>query len=244
MSEYHLHTDSAAANVDPKERSVGNPVVQLIRKDLYLHRWISTASFVAALGALGILAVGGEANFYMGGVLLVTVLIALGAILASLTVVEERQKQTLPFIMSLPVSMAQYARAKLLANLLIFGATWTVLLLGTLALILTREELPNGLTVYMIVVLTEIFVSTCLILAVAMLSESLPWTLSTIMFGNLVFNGFIFHMFRTSAFVAAAESPRVVWPREALSLLLIEFASITLLLGITYAIAARRRSVL
>ena len=40
------------------------------------------------------------------------------------TVVEERTDQTLPFVMSLPISAAEYTTAKILANLLIFLIPW------------------------------------------------------------------------------------------------------------------------
>lgn len=221
-----------------------NIVARLIRKDLYLHRWLGAGALALAIVALGLLAGGGEARFYMGGVLLATVLIGLGATLAILTVVEERQRQTLPFIMSLPVSAKQVAAAKILANLLIFGFIWAVLLLGSLAIIRIRDDLPDGVTVYAIIVLTEIVVSTCLILAVAMATQSLPWTIGTMICGNLVFNGFVFQMFRDPAFVAAAESPGVVWPAEAVTLLLVELAIIAPLLGIAYAVSTRRKDVL
>ena len=219
-------------------------VARLIRKDCYLHRWLSVGSMGAGIVALGLVASGGAARFYMGCVLLVTVLIALGATLTILSVVEERQEQTLPFIMSLPVSVQQYAAAKILANLLIFGATWSVLLLGALSLILISDKLPNGLVVYALILSGEILLSTCAILAVAMITRSLPWTIGTMIFGNLVFNGVVFQLFRSPTFIAAAESPSVVWPLEALSLLFAELACIALLLTIAYAISTRRKDVL
>ncbi len=174
----------------------------------------------------------------MGGVLAVTVLIGLGATLAILTVVEERQQP------NLPISARQVAAAKILANALIFGTVWAVLLLGSLALIWLRDDLPDGVTVFAIIVATEIAASTCLILTVAMITRSLAWSLGTMVGGNLVFNGFVFQMFRTAAFAAAAEGPTVAWPPQALSLLLAELAGIALLLGIAFVVSTRRKDVL
>ena len=221
-----------------------NVVTSLIRKDLYLQRRLSIGALGLGIVALALLTGGGEVRFYMGGVLLATVLIGLGATLAIVTVVEERQYQTLPFIMSLPVSVQQYGLAKILANVLIFGSVWAVLLLGSVSIILIRDDLPDGVTVYAIIVLTEIAASTSLILAVAMATQSMPWTIGTMIGGNLVFNGFVFQMFRTPAFAAAAESPGVVWPPQALSLLLAELAIIAVLLGIAYVVSTRREDVL
>lgn len=219
-------------------------VVRLVRKDLYLHRRLGVASLVAGFAALGLLAMGGETSLYMGGVLLVTVLIALGAGLAFLTLIEERQEQTLPFIHSLPVSTRQTAAAKILANLLTFGAVWSVLLVGTLVLILRDDELPDGLVVYAIIVLAEIVLGTCSILLVAMATESVAWTIGATIFGNLLFNGFLFQVLHTPTFLAAAESARVVWPSEALFLLFAELAGIVLLTSLAFAISTRRKDIL
>ena len=219
-------------------------VARLVRKDLSLHWWLSAASLGGGILALGLLISGSDAGFYMGGVLMATALIAHGATMPILSVAEERQHQTLPFIMSLPVSKQQYAVAKILANLLSFGATWSVLLLGTLALVRISDQLANGLTAYVIVAFTEIFVSTCLILAVALVSRSLPWTIGTMILGNLLFNGFVFQMFRAPAALAAAQSPVVVWPAEARTLLLVELAGIAVLLATAYAVSIRRKDVL
>ncbi len=221
-----------------------NVVTQLIRKDVYLHRQLGVASLVLGVVALGLLAGGGETRLYMGGVLAVTVLIGLGATLAILTVVEERQQQNLPFIMSLPISPRQYAAAKILANALVFGAVWVLLVAGSQALIWIRADLPDGVTVFAILVAVEIVASTCLILAVAMITRSLAWSLGTMVGGNLAFNGFVFQMFRTTAYAGAAESPAVVWPPQALTLLLVELAAIALLLGIAFVVSTRRKDVL
>ena len=219
-------------------------VARLVAKDLSLQRRLMVGSLVIGLVALALLAAGDGVLLYLGGVLLVTVLIGLGATLAILTVVEERQQRTLPFIMSLPISGPQYAVSKILANLVIFGIVWGVLLAGVMAIVLVRGDLPDGLLVYALIVLIEIFVSNSLILAVAMATRSMPWTIGTMICGNLAFNGFVFYLLRTPAFVAAAESPGVVWPSSALSVLFAELGGIALLLGVAYALSIRRKDVL
>lgn len=218
--------------------------ILLLRKDMYLHRWLSWGSILGGILALALMAGRNEAAFHMGAVLMVTVLIAHGAVLIAQAVVEEHQQQTMPFVLSLPVSIKQYIVAKILANLLIFGMIWGSLLLGTLALFLFREALPDGLVVYVLVIFSQILLSTSLMLTVALITRSMPWTIGTMMIGNLVFNGFVFYMFRTEAFRLAAASPSVVWPPEALSLLFTELAAVALLLGIAYGIASRRKDIL
>lgn len=225
-------------------RAHSNTVWRLILKDVHLQRWNWSGALVAGLLAIGAMALGGGIGLYMGGVLMVTVLVAHGTSLAILTVVEERQQQTLPFILSLPVSRSQHTLAKILGNLLIFGATWGILLAGSLAVVLGSADLPDGLVAYVVLVAVEILVSTCLILSVAMVTQSLAWSIGTMIAGNLVFNGFVFLLFNTPAFVASAESPSVVWPVEVLSLLAIGLACAILALGLAFVISVRRKDVL
>ncbi|MEM7355316.1 MAG: hypothetical protein AAF657_31180 [Acidobacteriota bacterium] len=222
----------------------GKTLWPLIRKDLDLQRRLTIASLVVGVVALALLSGGSGVLFYLGCVLLITVLVGHGATLAILTVVEERQQQTLPFIMSLPVTASQVAAAKIVANGLLFGVVWWMLLGGALAIIRGRGDLPDGLLVYAIIVLTEVALSTCLILMVAMATRSLPWTIGTMVCGNLVFNGFVFYLFRTSTFAAAAESSAVVWPAPAVTVLLAELVGIVLLLAAAYLLAIRRKDVL
>ena len=92
----------------------------LILKDWYLQRWMILGSLVAGALALAITVSSRKAAFFLGIILLVTVLVAVGAQLAIATVVNERKEQTLAFVMSMPISSREYTTAKILANLLIF----------------------------------------------------------------------------------------------------------------------------
>lgn len=230
----------STSSASPSIRTIG----RLVAKDIFLHRRLTIGSLVAGFVALALLASRGELTFYLGGVLLVTVLIGHGATLAILSVIEEHQQRTLPFVMSLPVSAPQVAASKILANLSIFGVVWSVLLAGTLTLILRRDDLPDGLLVYALIVALEIFASTCLVFLVAVATRSLPWTIGTMICGNLMFNGFVFYLLRTPAFAAATESSGVAWPATAQAVLLVELASILLLLTLAFLISLRRKDVL
>lgn len=224
--------------------SAGERIRLLVRKDIHLYYRVSLGSLVFGGMALWLLANPGGAKLYMGGVLMVTVLIALGAGIAFLTVIEERQKQTRPFVLSLPVSPGQEALAKILANALLFGAPWIVLVLAILATILHHTDLPDGAVVPVILVALEIVLSTSLILAVAMISQSLIWTIAVTILGNVLFNGFVFQIFNTPAFAGATESQEITWSPEALQLLGAEIAGIVLLCGLAYTASSRRKDIL
>ena len=96
-------------------------VKRLILKDWYFNRGAIAAYVVVGLLSLLAIGLGGEGGFYGGSILLITVLISIGIHLVMITVIHERTEQTLPFVMTLPVSAKEYTTAKILANMLIFS---------------------------------------------------------------------------------------------------------------------------
>lgn len=213
---------------------------RLVLKDWHFMRW-PIAGYLGAGGlALVLLSTGGEGSFYAGSILLFTVLISLGIHLAMATVVEERTGQTLPFIMSLPISPADYTTAKILANLLIFVLPWGALLAGTIGVIAGRETVENGLIPFVIILLTSILVSYCLLLAVALVSESQAWTIGAIVFGNLAFQATLYGVSHTPSIAAAMKGDVVVWTPAALAIVGAEVAAIVLLLAGTFFLQNRK----
>ncbi|HKI00712.1 MAG TPA: hypothetical protein VKK31_01910 [Thermoanaerobaculia bacterium] len=215
-------------------------VKRLILKDWYFNRWTIVSYIAAGAVALVLLGMGNEGAFFAGTILLVTVLIALGIHLTMATVVEERKEMTLPFVMSLPISAREYTTAKILANLLIFLVPWGTLLIASFALIAGSAALPDGLIPFTAVVLTEIFVSTCLILAVALVSESQGWTIGAIVLGNLGFNGFLYFVSHIPSMGSTMKGPDIIWNQAAVTLLLAELAAVLLLLGLTFWLQSRK----
>ena len=87
----------------------------LIQKDWYLQRYLILGYSIIGLLALGIVSVPSELWFAVGSIGLITVLISLGIHLIMTSVIEERTLHTLPFIMSLPISVREYTTSKILA---------------------------------------------------------------------------------------------------------------------------------
>lgn len=215
-------------------------VGRLIRKDWYFHRWAILAYIGAGALALTLVGIGGEGAFYIGSTLLITVLISVGIHLPMATVVEERKNQTLPFVMSLPISASEYTLAKVVANLLIILVPWLTLLVGTVVVIASRETAPDGLIPFAIILMVEILAGSCLILAVALVSESMGWSIAAIVFGNLFFQGFLYYVAHIPSVASAIEGPSAVWNRAEVTLLAAELAAIALILGLTFFLQSRK----
>ncbi len=212
----------------------------LVRKDWYLNR--NMIGICLALGAAALVAVGfgGKGAFYSGSVLLIAVVMGLGIYLAIATVIYERKEQTLPFVMSLPISPREYTTAKIVANVSIFLVPWAALSAGAVTMIIGRENLPDGLLPFTLLMFAELFASYCLILAVALVSESEAWTIVTMIGCNLLFNYFLYFVSHIEAIAEHMAGPSAVWNAPVFQLLVALVATTGLVLASTFYLQSRK----
>jgi ABC-2 type transport system permease protein len=218
----------------------GALIGKIILKDWYFQRGMILGFFGMGAAALVILSLPGQWWFAAGSILLITVLISLGAFLVTNTIINEHTARTLPFLMSLPIGMREYTTAKIFGNLLIFFVPWFTLLIASFVAITTRDTLPDGLVPYAAVILTEIFVGYCLLLSVALITESQGWTSAAIVVGNLAFNAFLFYISSLPAVRGVIYGSSIVWNSTFTMLLLVEVAVVALLLGFTFFVKFRK----
>jgi ABC-type transport system involved in multi-copper enzyme maturation permease subunit len=216
-------------------------VKRLILKDWYLQRMAIVASVLGGIGALGVVCIGGQAAFMIGLVLLITALIAVGAHLAIATMVNERKEQTLSFVMSLPISHAEYTLAKLLGTLVIFMFPYLVLVLGSAALFAIPHGIPHGLLPFTTIMAVEILFNTCLMIAVALVTESQGWTVAAIIVGNISINIVGYFVAHLPDIERGMQSSSLMWSPTASIALLVEFALIALMLCLTFFLQSRKR---
>jgi len=212
----------------------------LILKDWYLQRWIILGSLAGGALALAITISFGKAGFFIGMILLVTVLIASGDQLAFTLVVNERKEKTLAFVMSLPISAVEYTAGKVLANLLIFLVPWTAILVGSLTLILATPAIPHGLVPYVTIMCIEILVTTCFVSCVAIVSESQSWAIATVIVGNVGFNVVGYCVAHVASVAATMFGPVVVWNPASITILLAELVTIAVLFAFTFYVQSRK----
>jgi len=212
----------------------------LILKDWYLQRWTVAASLLGGVIALGFVCVPGNLTFFVGLLLLITVLIAVGAQLAVATMVNERKEQTLAFVMTLPISFREYTVAKLLGTLLIFMLPFLMLVMGSLALFAFPHGAPHGLLPFTVIMSTEILVGTCLIVCTALVTESQGWTVAAIMVGNIAINIVGYLVAHIPGIAKGMNGSTVSWSPAASIVLLSEFALIALLVTLTFFFQSRK----
>ena len=219
-------------------------VKSLILKDWYLQRWQIGISLLGAAAALAIVIVGGKVGFFLGLISLVSILIGFGANLAVATIVNERKEQTLPFLMSLPITSQEYTTSKILGNLLIFLLPWSLISLGSVALLLIPPASHSGLVPYTAIMSVEMLMSTCLVATIALTTESQRWTVGAIMVCNVGLNAIGYFVAHIGSIAQGMDGASLQWSSAATGLLLGEMAVIALLLGSSFLIQARKRDFL
>ncbi len=215
-----------------------------VAKDWSLNRLPIALGILGGVLSLVLIAWPSESAFYLGSVLLITVLIGTGFTVIMLTVVQERTEQTLPFVMSMPLSAADYTVIKLVGNMVLFLLPWLVLSLGTIGVILLRPTIPDGLIPFAILLLVELLTGYVMVLGVALVSESLGWSIAAVVVGNLAVQGFMYYTARVPAIAATMQADRVAWSTPASAILATEILVIVLVLVVTWRVQLMKTDVL
>jgi ABC-2 type transport system permease protein len=217
-------------------------VSRLIRKDWYLNRAGILASLIAGFVTLGVVAAlhRSQIALIMGLIVVVTILIGMGAIVM-LSAAMERRQQTLPFVMSLPISYREYTTAKIVGGMLIFLVLWVALVAGVVATILLTPGFAHGMIPFAVIMAVEIIMSTCLITAVSVTTESHGWTVAVAQVGGLSLNAIGWSIVRLPGIGGTIKSATVQWSGTATALLSAELALIAFMLLITFFLQSRKK---
>ena len=219
----------------------GSVIQHLIMKDWRLQRTAIILSLLGGAIALAVLQLGGETAIVLGSVWFFIALIILGCMLPVLSIVNERKKQNLAFLMSLPISPLQYTTAKLASSIAMFVVPWLVLMIGALLLIIARGVLPHGTIPITLIITTLPFVGFCIITGTALVGESEGWGIAATVVCNSSYGLTWYFLMRLPALTADLKGNVAVWNPTVMTILAIEFALIALSLGLSYYLQSRKR---
>ena len=178
----------------------------------------------------------------LGAVWFFIALIVLGSMLPSSNVINERKKQNLAFLMSLPVSATQYAMAKLVSTLgHLPGTVDYVGDRGSRPICSRRPEVPHGIIPVMLILFGLPLVGFCVIAGAALVSETEGWTIAATIVCNSSYGVGWYLIIRNPAINSNLKSPVPVWNSPVLTILGGEIAAIVLTLGITFFLQSRKR---
>ena len=219
-----------------------NVVWRLILKDWQLQRKLIILSIASGLVALGLLRIRGEAPFVIGVVCFFIAMMFCACLLPITTIVNERKKQTLPFLMSLPISSSRYGAAKLLSTFGMFLVPWLTLVAAGLYMILVRHAMPNGVIPVMLIVANWPFIGFCLIAAAALVGESEGWGNAGVAVVNSSYwLAWYLLVSQVPSISRNWASPVAVWSPAVVKILIVEFAIVVLTLGLTLLLQSRKR---
>jgi ABC-2 type transport system permease protein len=216
----------------------GSIVRQLILKDLYLMRAMIAGSIIAGLIAVAMMPLG-KISAYVSGVSLICVLIVLNIFLVMGGVVQEKKDKVVLFIMSLPISPAEYTMAKVLANAIAFTVPWLVLTAANIVVI-GLSPIPNGILPFWLAVLGYLFFYYCALLAVSLFKDSQGWNATAIVIGNVSVNFLIPVLLSRPSVNAHAEGAAAVWTGDIVAIIALEILAGIAALGIAVHVHSRR----
>lgn len=212
----------------------------LIAKELYSYRWIIAAAIAAGLFSL-VLASTGEIAFNIGALAWLTTIIASGVMLPMYGIHQERKDRTLLFALSLPISPAGYARAKMMGILSSFVVLWSALTIGAVILVLASPGIPDGLLPYLLLLSCFLLVNFSLVMCCSFLSTSEIAISAAIILTNMGVTVFMMLVGRASAIGQHMLAEAPVWNSTFFLILGGEAAAIAIALSLPLIAISRRR---
>lgn len=216
-------------------------VKRLILKDCQLYQKMIAIYLAGGILGLAIFSMPHSYGFYMGCVILSTVIIASGFHMVNLTVINEKKEQTLPFIMSLPIRPIDYAMGKLIANLLIFTVPWLMLTLG-LVFVILFGPIPDGLLPFLLLISFQLVVNYLVVLSLTIITESEGWSIFAMVIVNLFLHPLIMLLARNPVFYQYFDKNDIVWSQEAGLIFSVQLVIVLAALAAVMLLQARRRT--
>ncbi len=218
-------------------------VWRLVLKDWQLQRLLIILSISGGAIALAVLLLGGATPIVMGTVFFFISMMFCACLLPITNIVNERKKQTLPFLMSLPVSASRYGAAKLLSTFGMFLIPWLTLLVAALYMILMRHVMPNGVIPVLLIVANLPFIGFCLIAGTALVAESEWWGNAAVAGVNTSY-WLVWYLLvsQVPSITRNWASPVAVWAPAVVKILAVQFAIVFLILGLTLYLQSRKRT--
>jgi hypothetical protein len=218
-------------------------VWKLVVKDWQVYQK-QLAGFVGGmLLALGLVGMGTPLMASAGALLLLVQLLVVGTYAIQSSIMAERKLQTVPFIMSLPVTPMDVYWGKLLANLVIYLVPFLLVTGGLLALILSTPR-PDGAVPWLAVVALFMLAIFCVSLCVAIAVESEGWNIFAILALMTLIGPFLYWVSRLDGIVQYLKTDDIVWSAPVLGVLAAEVAVIAVAILVTSWIHARKASFL
>ena len=218
-------------------------VRKLIAKDWQVYQKQLAGYVAGMLLALGLVGMGSPGMASAGALLLLVLLVVVGSYSIQSSIMAERKQQTVPFIMSLPVTPMDVYWGKLLANLAIYLVPFLLVVGGLLALVLATPH-PDGAVPWVVLVAMFMLVIFCVSLCVAIAVDSEGWNTFAMLALMTLIGPYIYGVTRLDAIARHLRTDDIVWSAPVLGLLAAQLATIAVTILATSWTHARKPSFL
>lgn len=215
---------------------------QLVAKELHAYRWLIVGAIAAGVFALALASVG-EMAFNIGALLWLTTIVACGVIMPMYGIHRERKEGSLLFALSLPISPAGYARAKMLGMLASFGSIWAVLCIGAIVMVAAVSRMPNGLLPYLLLLSGFLLANFTVVMCGAFLAKSEVGVSLVIILTNMGVTVFMLFVGRMPAISTHMLASAPVWSGAFFMILAAEIATLAIALTVPPIVISRRREI-
>ncbi len=220
------------------------PMIKLlVIKDWQIYQKQLAAYVLGLLVGLTLVGIGKTWSFYIGALLLLVLLICAGGFAIQSSILNERKEQTLPFVMSLPVSPMDFYWSKLLANVAIYLAPFTLVVGGSAFLILFTP-LPDGLLVWSLLIYGYLATIFCVSLCTALVVESEGWNIFVQISLSTMISPVMMGIGQFDAISSNIKTENIVWSLPALGIFLAQLMVMLLCVASTSWVQRRKTSFL
>ncbi len=213
---------------------------RLIAKEFFQHRWMIASSTLAGVASL-LVSAGPGIRYAIGSLLFITAFVSFGVVLAMISIATERKERMLQFVLSLPVSYADYVRIKVWSLLACYAGPWLVMSGGAVALVLATSHLPDGLTPFVVLLSGFMIANFSLVLSGALLARTEGVIVLLIIVTNMFVSLFLFLVSSLPGIAAFKDGAVPHWNATFWAVLAVELAVLVASCLAPYFIAARRR---
>jgi ABC-2 type transport system permease protein len=216
---------------------------KLIAKDLYVNRWLIAGGAFSGVASI-LIATLGKTGFNVGGLTWLTTIIATGVMLALYGIMYERKEHSLQFVLSLPLSISEYVRAKMLGLFAGFLIMWSVSCTAALLLVFLNARVPDGLAPYVTLLCGFMLANFAVVLCGALYARSEALNSAVIVVTNMGVSIFMFTVGPMPGINEHMWAAAPVWNSTFWTVLGCELAVLAIAFALPFLLAARRRDFL
>lgn len=216
---------------------------KLIAKELYVNRWFIAGGAVSGIISVFIAATG-KMGFNVGALTWLTTIIATGVMLGIYGVMNERKEHALQFVLSLPLSVADYVRAKMLGLMACFLVMWLVSSAAALLLVFAKHDIPDGIAPYTVLLCVFMLANFTVVLCGSLHARTEALTSAVIVVTNMGVSIFMFTVAPLPGIEKFMWGPAPVWTATFWTVLGCELVVFAIAFTLPFFLAARRRDFL